>query len=130
MTASVVRLAATATSHHFEPLMAATVVNGALARTVPNTANLPKDESGSKSAMLGTNAAAQKRDRHKTPSQPIALLLSLGLIMLSLCRHWDRRFHECQKFRHFNQELVLARACATGFRREEPWCRSFYRRAR
>jgi len=58
MTASVIRFAATATSHHLEPLMAAIIVNGALARMVANTANFPNDECGNKSAIPGTNAAA------------------------------------------------------------------------
>jgi len=52
-------LRATATHHHFEPRMAAIIVNGPPARKTPNTQNLPNGESGNRSAIPGTTTAAQ-----------------------------------------------------------------------
>jgi hypothetical protein len=55
----VIVLAATATHHHLEPRMAATIVNGTLAKKMPKTTSFPNDESGKISATLGTNMAVQ-----------------------------------------------------------------------
>jgi hypothetical protein len=52
-------LAATATHHHFEPRIAASIVNGALAKTTPKTTNFPNDESGRIFATCGKNMAVQ-----------------------------------------------------------------------
>jgi hypothetical protein len=52
-------LEATATHHHFEPRIAANIVNGALAKKTPKTTNFPNDESGRIFATCGKNTAAQ-----------------------------------------------------------------------
>jgi hypothetical protein len=64
-------LAATATHHHFEPRTAATIVNGALAKKMPKTTSLPKDDPGRVFANAGENLAAQKRARQRTPAHPM-----------------------------------------------------------
>ena len=48
-----------ATHHHFEPRIAARIVNGALANQTPKITNLPNDESGRIFATAGKDVATQ-----------------------------------------------------------------------
>jgi hypothetical protein len=80
----VTALAATATHHHLDPRMAATVVNGPAARKTQKTAIFPDDEMGRTSATDGTRAAIQKKARHMTPIHPTTVPRRLTLFMAQL----------------------------------------------
>lgn len=56
---SVTAAAPTATHQHFEPRIAAIIVNGALANQTPKITNLPNNESGRIFATGGKSMATQ-----------------------------------------------------------------------
>ena len=59
MSQRVMAAAATATHHHLELQIAATMVSGTLDRKKPKATNFPNDESGRIFATGGKNIAAQ-----------------------------------------------------------------------
>jgi hypothetical protein len=63
-------LAATATHHHFEPRIAATIVNGVLAKKTPKTTNFANDDPGRIFETSGENFSTQYRARQRTPRHP------------------------------------------------------------